>query len=381
MMVLLMPRRYLNMLMCSTAGANIITQILNNNTFTGMTAASKITVLTENITSDTIWKKWPAPYIITGKLYVYKDSSTAATFTIEPGATLKFGVSGGLQIGSQPYKAALIAKGTAGNRITLTRDGTTGNWTGLTLDGATVATTIMEYTDVQFASSFTLASVSPVLRNSTLTDLASYASLYSSNATTTTFIFDQQGQLIEEIAQDGSRTDYIYLNGQPLAKIDSTGTSYIHTDHLGTPTMMTDGTAAKIWEIESRPFGDNATVSGTATLNIRFPGQYADVESGLNYNYYRDYNPSVGRYLEADPIGITQGENHLFGYVQNSPVRFIDPKGLSTTDPNDPQSCVDQKQKDEAKCCKHWLNIKKQIECRHKAYLKSVACLAKLVSN
>lgn len=50
-------------------------------------------------------------------------------------------------------------------------------------------------------------------------------------------------------------------------------------------------------------------------------------ETGNHYNYFRDYNPAIGRYAETDPIGIDRGENHLFGYVQNNPVNFTDPSG------------------------------------------------------
>jgi RHS repeat-associated protein len=128
----------------------------------------------------------------------------------------------------------------------------------------------------------------------------------------TYFIYNQQGQLITESAGDGTiQAEYIYLNGQPIAKIDSNGISYIHIDHLGTPVMMTDATKAKVWEIETGPFGDVAIVTGTASLNIRFPGHHFDQESGLNYNYFRDYSPGIGRYVETDPIGINNGDNHL----------------------------------------------------------------------
>lgn len=91
---------------------------------------------------------------------------------------------------------------------------------------------------------------------------------------------------------------------------------------------MSDATQAKVWEIEARPFGDSATITGTANLNLRFPGQYADQESGLNYNYFRDYNPNIGRYIESDPIGIKQGDNHIFGYAQANPTKFVDINGL-----------------------------------------------------
>jgi len=68
-------------------------------------------------------------------------------------------------------------------------------------------------------------------------------------------------------------------------------------------------------------------VTGTGSLNLRFPGQYNDAESGLNYNFFRDYNPAIGRYVEADPIGIERGKNHLYGFTDNNPVNRIDPEG------------------------------------------------------
>lgn len=144
----------------------------------------------------------------------------------------------------------------------------------------------------------------------------------------TVYHYDQNGQLIAESSASGAvQAEYVYLNGIPLAKIDGSGTQYIHTDHLGTPVMMTDAARAIVWEIENRPFGDGATGTGTASFNLRFPGQYYDAESGLNYNYFRDYNPVVGRYIQADPIGLRGGVS-LFGYTFSNPVNWIDSFGL-----------------------------------------------------
>ncbi len=67
----------------------------------------------------------------------------------------------------------------------------------------------------------------------------------------------------------------------------------------------------------------------TVENNLRFAGQYYDSETGLHYNYHRYYDPSIGRYLTADPIGLAGGIN-LYSYAQNNPVNFTDPLGLWT---------------------------------------------------
>jgi RHS repeat-associated protein len=84
------------------------------------------------------------------------------------------------------------------------------------------------------------------------------------------------------------------------------------------------------------PDGDGATY----TLNLRFPGQYFDTETGLHYNYYRDYDPATGRYLQADPIGLQGGVN-LYQYAKSNPMTYIDPYGLWAWGDPLPQSAVD----------------------------------------
>jgi len=61
---------------------------------------------------------------------------------------------------------------------------------------------------------------------------------------------------------------------------------------------------------------------------VRFPGQYYDQETGLFYNYFRDYEPGTGRYIEADPSGLNGGLNR-YAYVGDSPLRWIDPRALA----------------------------------------------------
>ena len=113
---------------------------------------------------------------------------------------------------------------------------------------------------------------------------------------------------------------------------------WVHTDHLGTPLAVTDtpadpAAAKVVWRasyesfgratVDEDPDGDEVAVS----LNVRFPGQYFDDESGLHYNFYRTYDPATGRYLEADPIGQVAGLN-LYIYAGDNPTGNIDPSGL-----------------------------------------------------
>lgn len=112
---------------------------------------------------------------------------------------------------------------------------------------------------------------------------------------------------------------------------------YIHTDHLNTPRAITNQNRELVWTwANDDPFGANPANedprrTGTSfTCNLRFPGQYFDRETGLHYNYFRDYIPGVARYIQSDPIGL-RGGVHTYAYVGNDPISKFDAFGLDET--------------------------------------------------
>jgi len=141
--------------------------------------------------------------------------------------------------------------------------------------------------------------------------------------------------------------EYIWLDNRPVAMVDDTGASpvvyYVHTDQLGTPQKITDGSADVVWDSVFDPFGNMVASTGAnwgtgvwqsftweptspQTMPLRFPGQYADSETALNQNWNRDYDPTIGRYVESDPIGISGGAN-TYAYVRSNPIQRYDSKG------------------------------------------------------
>jgi RHS repeat-associated protein len=114
-------------------------------------------------------------------------------------------------------------------------------------------------------------------------------------------------------------------------EVDGGNIAYVHTDQLGQPQMLTDASKAVVWDRVARPFGATAAETGTTAVALRFPGQWADAESGYHYNYQRDYDPSIGRYLQSDPIGLAGGRNR-YAYVGGNPQNLTDRTGQCLED-------------------------------------------------
>ena len=104
------------------------------------------------------------------------------------------------------------------------------------------------------------------------------------------------------------------------------------TKHLNTPRLIADSTGTTVWQWDNQePFGNdvpnaNPAGAGAFEFNLRFPGQYYDRETGLAYNYFRDYDSAIGRYILSDPIGLRGGIN-TYAYVRGNPLSFGDPTG------------------------------------------------------
>ncbi len=153
----------------------------------------------------------------------------------------------------------------------------------------------------------------------------------TTNNTQEIYYYDEAGQLISVTDANGNpQREYIYFNNQPVAFIANSTIYYIHTDHLNTPQVVTDQNQQVVWMGDYQPFGkltDTNSETNSIELYSRFPGQYLDSETGLYYNYFRDYDPSIGRYIQSDPIGLNGGMN-TYAYVGGNPHKYSDPLGL-----------------------------------------------------
>ena len=150
-----------------------------------------------------------------------------------------------------------------------------------------------------------------------------------------TYEFTWTGALLAEqvhVDERGTRTvttwEYHPEDEHPVAQLESSSTMddrflAVVADLLGRPVELLDATGALAWRENARLWGRE---DGPCATPLRFPGQYADAESGLHYNVYRFYDPSLGRYLSQDPLGLGPAPNPV-AYVDN-PLAAADPLGL-----------------------------------------------------
>jgi RHS repeat-associated protein len=167
------------------------------------------------------------------------------------------------------------------------------------------------------------------------------------------YIYDTQGHLIAEAdaATGATMREYLWLPSNdnqnntlaedmmaandnapvdlPLAVVNVSATPVVyqvHTDHLGRPIRMTDAAKATIWQATWKPWGEVQSITGAVANNLRFPGQYFQLETGLAYNWHRTYDPVTGRYTQPDPLRFVDGPS-IYAYAGSSPFMFVDPFG------------------------------------------------------
>ncbi|WP_231118116.1 RHS repeat-associated core domain-containing protein [Lysobacter silvisoli] len=154
-------------------------------------------------------------------------------------------------------------------------------------------------------------------------------------------VYDESGRWLGDYDTNGAVLQQaIWLDDLPVGLLAGAGAQqklhYIEPDHLGTPRAVIDRTrnlAIWTWALQGEAFGNSPPnqdpdLDGTNfVFDMRFPGQRYDAATGLNYNYFRDYDTGSGRYVQSDPIGLEGGINS-FAYAAGNPLENSDPEGL-----------------------------------------------------
>jgi RHS repeat-associated protein len=154
----------------------------------------------------------------------------------------------------------------------------------------------------------------------------------------TTEFYWNADQLIAEHRSDGLLRIYVYADQLALTPLwfvdyDSVDAAlnecrryYVHSDQVASPLWVEDDLQQEVWRCHLRPYGTAHIEREDVSLNLRWPGHYFDPELQLHYNKFRYYDPTLGRYLQSDPWGISGGVN-LYAYPAN-PLLKVDVRGL-----------------------------------------------------
>lgn len=137
------------------------------------------------------------------------------------------------------------------------------------------------------------------------------------------YAYDTHNHIIAELNTSGQTLrEYIWLDDMPAAVVDNVDTTpviyYVQTDHLMRPARMTDQDGNWVWDVIYSPFGATAYINeNPAVMDIRFPGQWFQLETGLAYNWHRHYDATTGRYVQPDPLLDDDGQISVRGISTN----------------------------------------------------------------
>ncbi|MCC4595420.1 RHS repeat protein [Xanthomonas campestris pv. phormiicola] len=158
--------------------------------------------------------------------------------------------------------------------------------------------------------------------------------------TNTYTLYDESGHWLGNYDANGATLQQaIWLDDLPVGVLAKNSVRYVQPDHLGTPRAVIDpvrDVAIWTWDLKGEAFGNtppdqDPDKDGTAfVFDMRFPGQRYDAASGLNQNYYRDFSPPDGRYVQSDPIGLPASIS-TYAYVDSNPIDSIDSFGLQAS--------------------------------------------------
>jgi RHS repeat-associated protein len=146
---------------------------------------------------------------------------------------------------------------------------------------------------------------------------------------TITYFYDAEDILCEYNNAGSLQARYTHGPGidEPVSMTRKGANSYYHADGLGSIVNLTNASGDSVASYRYEAFGKIKTQTGNIVNPFRFTGREWDDESELYYYRARYYEPGIGRFIQADPIGIAGGIN-FYVYVGNNPINFIDPMGL-----------------------------------------------------
>jgi RHS repeat-associated protein len=144
--------------------------------------------------------------------------------------------------------------------------------------------------------------------------------------------YNPSGLVLAETDTSGNtQNEYIYFNGGPTARRDSSGNVYYYfQDQIGTSRLIATSGGTVCYDADYTPFGYEMAYTTTCSQNYKFTGMERDTETGNDHAWLRNYEQNPGRWLSPDPLGgdITSPQSlNLYGYVMNNPLSNIDPTG------------------------------------------------------
>jgi len=155
----------------------------------------------------------------------------------------------------------------------------------------------------------------------------------TNGATGKLYWYDPQGNApLETDLANNTANWYMFFNGR-LASLGNTGLAYYFSDHLGSSSVITNGTGTIQDESDYYPFGGERVITSATGQRYKFTGKERDTESGLDMFGARYYASSLGRFMQTDPKAksahmLNPQSWNRYAYTLNNPLKYVDPDGM-----------------------------------------------------